>query len=188
MSILPVAASNLCRRAVQLADRYLAEATLFPFFDRAGVVQVILLLTPASDEILVLPWSRELVSVPFRGSICIAAGWADLRGVAGSVSGVLLKAWHFDPRWVLKEEPYVFHRMMPELTLTNCAGRCRKKIKMLYFRRDLSRVSLYAGRDSEAIVINCWDSELLPDQPAAAALLCAAKARHRVWALDPIWQ
>ena len=188
MSILPVAASNLRRRAVQLADRYLAEATLFPFFDRAGVVQAILLLTPASDEILALPWASELVRVPFRGAIGIAAGWADLRGVAGPVSGVLLNAWHFDPRWVLKEEPYVFHRMTPELTVTNCVGRCRQKLNMLYFRRDLSRVSLYTGRDSEAIVINCWDSTLLPDQPAAAARPCASKARSTVWALDPIWQ
>jgi len=188
MSIIPVAASSLRKRAVQLGDRCLAEASLFPFFGRSGEVCAILLLTRDSPEIFALSWMWGLVRIPFRGPMRIAANWMDLRGVADPVARLWVNAWHFDPWWVLKEEPYVSHRMAPGLKVTNCVGRGKRKVSMLYFRRDLSRVSFYTARESNSVGINRWNNDLLPDPPVAIATPCPAKARCPAWVLDPMWQ
>jgi hypothetical protein len=189
MSLTPVAASRLRGRAVQLSDRCLPEASLFPLFDRSGKVSRVFMITPESSEIFALVWRARLVHAPIRKPVRIAMRWTELRSVTDLLAARLADLWHFDPWWVLNEEPYVAHRMAPQLRATNCVGRATRRIVMLLFERDLSKATYYKKRKTYPLNNSvAWQENLLPARPDDITEPVVLKRRPGGWVLNPIWK
>jgi len=187
MNPLPVSARRLCRRALRTQDCVIPAAWLLPFFDRAGSVQAIMLLTSESGDICLLPWRPGLINVPVWGPISLAGHGTSIRAIADEQFKKIELLWHFDPWWVLAADRYAAHRAVGPLKATNCAGRLRRKVKMVYYRRDLSRLSSVRIRTRNGIEIESWKRDLLLASKVAPAPAPIERAPP-AWRLDPIWK
>ncbi len=190
---LPVTARALHRRRIRLRDYLLERASLFPFFDREGRVQSLMLVWPPAPEIVMLPYEPGLFRIRWWDEIELRASFASLRDLGaietiGAVAAVWL--WHYDPWWVLRAACYDNHPAVPALKATNCAGGFLKPVYGCVFSSDLSRLIRVTTRSGSASGLAAVDRtsiaftpDLLPDDPSIGRPVKAV----REWTLDPFW-
>jgi len=135
----------------------------------------------------VAPWKPGLLRVPLWGSITTAVAQFPFRPTDDECAKLVTGLWHFDPWWMLTDERYAGQRTVELLKSTNCAGRFGRNVTMVYYRRDLSRVSSLRIRGSSLVEVTPWKSELLPAPPALPVPERLARPTP-MWRLDPIWQ
>ena len=204
MNLLPVSARRLCHRRLRGQGSLTRDACLFPFFDRAGGVAQVMLLTADSDRICLVRWRPRLFRVPAWGPICLREALPAFPEITAENLKSVETLWHYDPWWMLDNDRYAGHRAVPILKATNCADQLRRghRIVMAYFRRDLARLTWVAARDRGSVRLRSWQGEFLPAGPrkettpvsamaADAQPLGMARTRAHgsapVWRLAPIW-
>jgi len=173
---------------VRTADGTLRDVTLLPLFDDAGSVRGLMLFDHDRAMVSVQDWRPDLVRVPWRGAVRLDASVGSLGPVSGYQASQAAQLWHFDPDWLLREKRCADDPACVRLTANNCAGRW--PVRSLYFRRDLSRITMVSITQAGGIQIGRWKSKLLPPRVAVAApaFQNAARSGRRIWILDPIWQ
>ena len=184
---LPVSARRLHRRAAQATDRLLTEASLIPFFDRSGDVRWIILLTPESPDIFLVQHLPLRFRVPLWGPVELATVAKELQPLDRQRAAPLQRLWHWDPWWLLNDPRYAGHAAARILTSTNCAGRLTRKVKMFYFRRDLTRLTGVLIRKKAGTELILWRAALLPPPEPAPAEPPPPAPAGLTWHLDPIW-
>lgn len=187
---LPVSARRLCHRDLQAADGLVRDVCLFPFFDLSGHVRHVMLLTAEPTLIQVLPWQKGLFRVPMWAPIRSSASFAGLRPITRADADLLRALWHFDPWWMLDEPAYASHWAVPILKATNCADELAQKhhIRMVYFRRHLSRLSGIIIRTKSKLQYTGWKAVYQPvKQPTPVHEPSQAVHEKPRWRLDPMW-
>lgn len=140
----------------------------------------LLAVLPGTGELLVTKWTKRTVRVPLFSTIRVRPSHA-FEPVDEEALDRLGKLWHYDPWWVLTKEPFADHEAAPELQATNAAGVTAGTVDMIYFRRDLSRITTYVkGSD-----LARWRGEMLPMKSPRTPPRAKAKSR---WILDPFWE
>lgn len=189
MNPLPVTARRLRHRAVQANDGVLPDVTFLPLFEASGNVRQVLLVSAAPAQVSLLDWSPGLVRVPVFGPIQLSQAAAALRPASDlqlSLSGTL---WHFDRDWLLDQERFARGDAYQALRAGNCTDRWSEPVRMLWFRRDLSRVVLVGVRRNGGVELKGWSDRFLPKDrphPKMPPRRPGAGARGG-WVLEPIW-
>lgn len=187
-SFLPVSARRLHTRPVRLRDAVLEEASLFPFFDAAGDVRSLMLVSPASSSILLLEAEADLARVPWLGPVELGADLAEHRDSdAGHAEALAGGLWHYDPWWALKASRYEGHPAVPVLKATNCVDLFPKPVVACYFARDLTRVVGFARKGHSGAEIDRTLLDYLPVLVPPEAEPSPGPSPTG-WTLDPFWQ
>jgi len=186
--MIHVRAERLHRCTLQFEDESLEHATLFPFFKRGGEVERLLVIDPWEGTAWVLPFEPNLMSVPFfERRVKIRTALGALRQLNEDEADKLSELWHFDPWWLLDEEPFDVQPTTPLLKKTNCVDRFAIDNPGLGFRRDLSKVVwLFGGSPRQRNFIR-WKPTLLPRRRSRAKE-STSQVGHSSWILDPVWQ
>ena len=190
MNPLPVSARRLCHRDLQAADGPVRDVCLFPFFDRSGWVKHVMLLPAESTRIHVLRWHEGLFRVPMWAPIRSSASFVGLRPITEADADLLGALWHFDPWWMLDQPAYAGHWAVPTLKATNCADQLAQthRIRMVYFRRHLGRLSGVIIRGPGKIQYAGWKADYPPAKESTPVHkhIGTVHAKPR-WRLDPMW-
>lgn len=195
MNPLPVNAKSLRRRAVQFTDVQAPRITLLPCFDESGAVQSLLVVDHGTARVSRLEWRGSLVRVPWSGPVRVDAAFGSLRPLGSIEASQAAELWHYDPDWLLGRASSAAGADYARIVAMNCDGRWREKVAGVFFRRNLSRISLVGIRRNGGYSLVPWRAKYLPAAPAAppkvAQPLCGVLprvSRRTGWVLDPIWQ
>lgn len=136
--MIQIPARSLHRRTVQLLDQELRLATLMPFFDRAGNVDSVMLVSPNSSRILLVEPRRIRVRLWRR--IQIEANEFELPDTTAAGAWKLVRdAWHYDPWWLLAKPRFAGHPAVPALKSSNLGDEVKPSVAS--FHPDLSQAS-----------------------------------------------
>ncbi len=187
----PVRAKGLLKRGVVIGQTAVDDASLFPFFDRAGHVKMLMLVSEHSDEIVFIDCESGTASAwPWR-RICLNVEGAEaFEPARPDTIERACRLWHFDPWWVLGEPRYAGHWAVPHLKQTNFVGKTEREVFSVMYRGDLSRISWVVLADHGGQAKH-WRADLLPSDhpPALPTVATKGHARHaRGWRLAPVWQ
>jgi hypothetical protein len=182
-SLVHTSSHYLHGRTVAGGDQEWEGATLFPFFDDAGHVRRVVLVSDAPCEMRVFDPSAAVVR----------RGWGkfelegDLPRLRLDEARLLTQLWHFDPWWMLTAPPWVGRDLVAMLVATNCCGKLRTRrhnceIARLYYRRDLTRVVRAVYEKSGQEQYPAFSSCVLPERkpPVAADAPFKRKPRWRL--------
>ena len=187
MNPLPVSARRLCHRTCRTTDGLTRDACFLPFFDGESRVKWVMLLTDEPGRIYFVPWRPGLFRVPLWGPIRLATDFTRLRQITDEDGEAIQALWHFDPWWMLNANCYVSHWAVDLLKGTNCAGRLSRNVRMIHFRRDLSRPTWVTILEKDGTTRTSWQLSLLPAPPVPPAPETANKSSP-TWHFDPIWR
>ena len=164
---LPVTARALRRRRLDWPGQSIARATLFPMFDRGGGVHSVLVIAPTSS--LIWLWRLPVSGwrVPWRGPVRFQEATLprpiepdDLPGVAA--------LWHYDPWWLLRNEPFARHWATPALYRTNAVNCFAENARSVSFRRDLTRVAWVWVKSGGELRYRRWSAKMINPRPPGA--------------------
>jgi hypothetical protein len=178
-----------CR--LEFEDRRLERASLFPLFDDEGRTQMVLITAEESGRIMVADWAPGLFARDWALRNRLRLRFADLSDASRWDLERFEDLWHFDPRWVLREERYHGHGAVPALQSTNIPGH-DSTISGFGFDSSLGHAS-YAARQlksGESASVGRFKADTLA---AAAKHRRAAHVRPRSdaavgWRLRPFWR
>jgi hypothetical protein len=183
---LPVSSSSLRRRTLVTPEWTLARAGLFPFFDRSGVISRVMVVGAESSQLWLFDPSQAELRIPFFGPIVLQPLPSTLRRLEGLQLAEVEGLWHFDPWWVLGDPRFALSDVAQALKATNCLERFAWPVGALYYRRDLSRVSLVVRRKKQGMEFKRFPKDVLPERPDSAPPAPKPHAAIR-WKLDPFW-
>ena len=183
---LPVSSSGLRRRSLTTPDWSLAKAALFPFFNRQGAISRVMVVDAESRRIWLFDPARAELRIPLLGTIDLQAAARTMIPLDQEQLAAVKGLWHFDPWCVLHDPKYDPWAAAQALKKTNCLGRFPWKVTALYYRRDLSRVSMIL-RDRKGSFVRL-PSDALPDTAADEAPEPRKPHAASGWRLDPFWR
>lgn len=173
----PVDLKQLHRTTVRMRGGRLRRASIFPFFDREGVVHEVMLIWPGSTEILVIDHSPQLLRVSWRGHVDFLARSSDLLDARGPVLERLTKLWHWDPWWVLRKKPWRVHSAVAALQRTNCVDIFDLPIRGCYTDLTVAKIFFEAKGGGEPTLpeSSVHEPDPVPEQeePAPAEVVLA---------------
>ena len=178
-----------CR--LELEDRRLDRASLFPLFDDEGRTRMVLITAEESGRIMLADWAPDLFVRDWARRNRLRLRFADLSDASRWDEGRFEDLWHFDPVWVLGEERYQGHGAVPALRNTNIPGH-DQTVAGVAFDASLERasyVSIAPKRSGETGSVRRFKADTL----AAARRRRAAPVRSRGaaavgWQLRPFWR
>lgn len=188
--MIPVSAKKLRHRPCELCDSFVKSVRLFPLFDRHGRVRHVMVLPDDAGTICLAPWRPGQWHVPLWGPIRFDGDRHAWRDLARYPLPDVALLWHYDPWWVLDEEAYTRHRDRSRLKETNCPDHLEVKVPALYFRRDLSCISLALSVKKGSAQLRGWSKDWLPASRAAVEedlVSVVGPPAKRRWVLDPVW-
>ncbi|MDM8008080.1 MAG: hypothetical protein QUV05_18215 [Phycisphaerae bacterium] len=178
MNPLPVSAGRLARSTIRFQDATLTNCVLLPLFDGRGVTARVIVLSADTRECRVFDWRPDLVYVPLPGAARVDMLWATpQRAAAGK------QLWFYDRG--ARTAPSIGH-LCGELGHGNCAGWLPRNIVSVFWRRDLSRVSLVLWREKGGLQFGRWKADWLPAAPPKRIEETPVHPA-RGWVLDPVW-
>jgi len=179
-----VRASRLHERKLVGGDTFIRQATLFPFFDRAGSVRQVLIVDADSSELRTFRLDKTRAWIPLWGSIRLDG---PIQGLDEDVMDQLAPLWHYDPKWLLSDARFESQAAVPILKLTNCAEAFGQQPADLLFSvrlTNLRKVSfLVPTRDFQS---RGFRPEMLPTR--GPTRIPGVETRDAGWQLAPIWQ
>lgn len=192
--MIPISACRLRHRRIRCTDGDLLDVTLFPFFDRAGGVSVVLAIDHLRARLQLLRMDRTAIKARWLGRIqCDGPRSTFCELTRGNITA-LTRLWHFDPKWMLSQPPFGMHWATPMLKDTNCANLLTVKHRAMYFRRDLSTIRGILISEKGELKFRDWNPENLPEQKTTRRAIRlrspatkTALRRGPTWRLDPIW-
>ena len=182
-TLIPILATRLIGRTIELAGEQFKGASILPFFDRTGRIQHIVITTGDSGDFFLLSAEQTIVRLATLGTIRIPGsakplGKRSLRKIA--------QLWHYDPAWLLDDKPFRGHWARDALKNTNCVGRLRPGT-IVFYQGDFSRIQWILHRGEEGgLSVARWDDSRLPAIPPALKPQAWPKTSP-TWILDPIW-
>jgi hypothetical protein len=186
-SLLHTSSVYLHDRTVLAAGQELEEATLFPFFDDAGAVRRVLLVSNAPCEMRVFDPSSAAVRRRW-GQLELEG---DLPRLRFDEARLLRQLWHFDPWWMFTVPPWSGRDLAAMLVETNCSGKLRTRrrnheITRLYYQRDLTRVVRAVYGKSGQEQYPAFSACVLPERKSPGVAEAPPLGKPR-WRLDPCW-
>jgi hypothetical protein len=176
-----------CR--LELEDRRLDRASLFPLFDDAGQTRMVLITAEENGRIMLADWTAGLFGRDWALRNRLRRRFTDLDDASVWDPERFEDLWHFDPRWVLGDERYQGHGAVPQLRSTNIPG-YDQTVSGVVFDPNLGRASYVVRRSRESVSIRRFNTQTLA---AAAKRRRAAPVRPRGaaavgWQLRPFWR
>jgi len=98
----------------------------------------------------------------------------------------LVKLWHFDPWWLLRDPKYQNGSFLNELKSTNCVDQFYEKAKTVFFRADLKRLTWVTRKTSNGDAMNRFTSSDLPLRRPSQ--FHVSRDLETGWMLNPFWQ
>ena len=183
---LPIRALALHQRDIIVGGHPIPAATVFPFFDIDGTVFYLLIVDPVNGELAVcepnsvrkVPWFQ---AIQFQYATPLSHS---------SYAEKLAALLHFDPWWLLKEEPFCDLDVTSSLKKTNCVDDFEKAVTGLYFSGSLTKVTSSYVHSSEA-----YSTKKFIKHKAMLKHRYGESRRNEVnknelprgWRLDPFW-
>jgi hypothetical protein len=175
-----------CR--LELEDRRLDRASLFPLFDDDGRTRMVLITAEEDGRILLNEWAPGLFARDWALRNRLRLRYTDLVDASTWDPERFGDLWHFDPRWVLGEARYQGHGSVPHLRSTNIPGHDRT-ISGVVFESSLERAAYVVRQSDEWMSVRRFDVRTLAD---AVKSRRAAQVRPRApaagWQLRPFWR
>ena len=178
-----VAASRLHARNLVCSDAVIERGSLFPFFDRAGAVEHVLIVDAGSSDLRTFRLDETQLSIPFRGPIRLDGS---LQCLDEQVLEQLAPRWHFDPWWLLRDARFEDQAAVPILVRTNCADCFEQSPNDLLFSGRLTRVRKVSFLVTKPeCTLQRFRREMLPIRTLDPTTFRAPRAED--WVLDPVW-
>ena len=178
-----------CR--LELEDRSLEHASLFPLFDDEGRTRMLMITAEEDGRIMLADWAPGLFERDWAWRNRLRLRFVDLRDGAMWDEERFEDLWHFDPWWVLRDDRYQGHGAVPALQSTNIPGH-DPTISGFGFDSSLGRASYVMRRlkSDESVSVRRFKADTLA---AAAKRRRAAHVRPRSaaaagWRLRPFWR
>ena len=176
-----------CR--LQLEDRPLERASLFPLFDERGQTRMLLVTAEEHGRIMLAEWEPGLFVRDWPRRNRLRLRFADLSDASMWDEERFRDLWHFDPGWVLGEERYQGHGAVPALRHTNIPG-FDPSVSEIVFDSSLERATFVMTQSSDSVRVRRFTTDTLP---AGARRRRAAHDRPRTaaiagWQLRPFWR
>jgi len=176
-----------CR--LELEDRPLERASLFPLFDDEGRTRIVMITTPENGRILLADWKPGLFVRDWAWRNRLRLRFADLGDASTWDAERFEDLWHFDPVWVLGEERYQGHGAVPAMRSTNIPG-YDQTVSGIGFDPSLGRASYVVRQSGESVSVRRFTTDTLA---AVARSRRAAHQRPRApvvvgWRLRPFWR
>jgi hypothetical protein len=176
-----------CR--LELEDRPLENASLFPLFDEEGRTRMVMITANENARIMLADWAPGLFvrDWPWRNRLRLR--FTDLDDASMLDEERFQDLWHFDPWWVLGDERYQGHGAVPCLRSTNIPG-YDPTVSDIVFSADLERASHIVMKGSgHSVKVRRFTADTL------VALARRRQAPHErpraasriVWRLRPFW-
>jgi hypothetical protein len=182
-----------CR--LELEDRPLERASLFPLFDDEGRTRMVMITAEENGRIMLADWAPGLFVRDWAWRNRLRLRFADLRDASMWDEGAGARErfedlWHFDPWWVLRDERYQGHGAVPALQNTNIPG-YEPTISGLVYNASLGRASYVVRRSGESVSVRRFTADTL------AAIARRRRTAHELrgavgggvgWQLRPFWR
>lgn len=184
-----VSQRSLMSRRLELEDRPLERASLFPLFDDEGRTRMVMITVEGDGRILLADWTPGLFVRDWAWRNRLRLRFADLTDASTWDEGRFEDLWHFDPVWVLGEERYQGHGAVPAMRSTNIPG-YDQTVSGIGFDAGLGRASFVVRQSGESVSVRRFSADTLA---AVAARRRAASQRPRAavvggWRLRPFWR
>ena len=167
-----VSQRSLRSNRLELEDRALERAALFPLFADQGHTQMMMITAEESGRIMLADWAPGLFVRDWAWRNRLRLRFTDLNDASMWEDERFDELWHFDPWWVLGDARYQGHGAVPALRNTNIPGYDRT-ISDIVFDPDLGRASYVTRVSAESLSIRRFTADTL-----------AAVAERRRTALD----
>lgn len=178
-----VRASRLHERQLACGDTCIRQATLFPFFDRAGSVDHVLVVDADSSELRTIRLDETRAWIPRWGPIRLNG---PLLNLDEDVVDQLAPLWHYDPWWLLKDARFESQAAVPILQLTNCAESFDQPPADLLFSPRLTNLcKVRFPVPSKEYESHRFTPEMLPTRDPTRSP--GVQTRGVGWYLDPMW-
>jgi hypothetical protein len=176
-----------CR--LELEDRPLERASLFPLFDDEGRTQMVMITAEENGRIMLADWAPGLFVRDWAWRNRLRLRFADLSDASMWDEERFEDLWHFDPVWVLGDERYQGHGAVPALRSTNIPG-YDQRVSGMGFDPSLGRASYVVKGSGESWSVRRFTADTLA---AVARRRRAALERPRAavvggWRLRPFWR
>jgi hypothetical protein len=184
-----VSQQSLTSCRLELEDRPLERAALFPLFDDEGRTRVMMITAEEDSRIMLADWTPGVFVREWWWRNRLRLRFSDLNDASTWDEARFEDLWHFDPWWVLGEERYHGHGSVPALRRTNIPG-YDTNMTGLTFSPDLGHAT-YVTRGSGD---SKRPSRFTPHSLAAAGQRRRAtpvRSRRNVaigWRLRPFWR
>jgi hypothetical protein len=175
-----------CR--VELEDRPLDRASLFPLFDDEGRTRMVMITAEENGRIMLADWAPGLFVRDWAWRNRLRLRFADLGDASMWDAARFEDLWHFDPVWVLGDERYQGHGAVPALRSTNIPG-YDQTVSGMGFDPSLGRASYVVKASGQSWSIRRFTADTL------AAVARRRRATHERprggvvggWRLRPFW-
>ena len=175
-----------CR--LELEDRPLEDASLFPLFDEEGRTRMVMISAEENARIMLADWAPGLFvrDWPWRNRLRLRS--TDLDDASMWDEERFQGLWHFDPWWVLRDERYQGHGAVLGLQSTNLPG-YDSTVSNIVFTADLERASYVVKGSSDSVEVRRFTANTLVE---VARRRRGAHERPRAtavaeWRLRPFW-
>lgn len=176
-----------CR--LELEDRPLENASLFPLFDEEGRTRVVMITAEENARIMLADWAPGLFARDWRWRNRLRLRFTDLNDASTWDEDRFEDLWHVDPWWVLGAERYQGHGAVPGLRSANVPG-YDSTVSGVVFSADLGRASYVMKTSGESVNVRRFSPDALA---AVARRRRTAHERPRAaavveWRLRPFWR
>ena len=184
-----VSQQSLMTCRLELEDRPLERASLFPLFDDEGRTRMVMITAEENGRIMLADWAPGLFGRDWTWRNRLRLRFADLSDASMWDEERFDNLWHFDPVWVLGDERYQGHGAVPALRSTNIPG-YDQTVSGVGFDTSLGRASYVMRRSGESVSVRRFNADTLA---AAVKRRRAAHVRPRSaaaigWQLRPFWR
>jgi hypothetical protein len=175
-----------CR--LELEDRPLENASLFPLFDQDGRTRVVMITAEENARIMLADWAPGLFVRHWPWRNRLRRRFTDLDDASMWDDDRFQGLWHFDPWWVLGDERYQGHGAVPGLRGTNIPG-YDSTVSGIVFSADLERASYLLKGSGHSVKVRRFTADT---RAAIAGRRQATHERPRAatrseWRLRPFW-
>jgi hypothetical protein len=176
-----------CR--LELEDRRLERASLFPLFDEEGQTRMVMITAEENGRIMLTDWAPGLFVREWAWRNRLRLRFADLSDASMWDEERFEDLWHFDPVWVLGDARYQGHGAVPVLRSTNIPG-YDHTISEIGFDPALGRASHVVRGSGDSWSVRRFTADTLA---AVSRRRRAAHERPRKavgvgWQLRPFWR
>jgi hypothetical protein len=180
---------SLLKKPLDFKDGRLEQATVFPMFSSAGRVDFLVVVDHREGLVYRLRWSKGLFTKPWFSSLRVDCTRCRMEEVSLEDAYELTNYWHFDPWWLLKEEPFVEQSITSPLKATNTVGQA-PAVTAVWFARDLSAVRsvVYEPDSSTLQIVPLLDGMLPEREPLSLPRRSRQPGPSGQWRLVPFWE
>ena len=148
--VLPISARQLHQMTLIDKGRSYQGVTLFPFFDRDGMVHQVMVIIPPG-EVYYLAADSGRLRVDWLGRARLNAHVSDLPRMRQERTKGMERLWHFDPWWLLKEPQFANLSWVPAVKASNCGelfggalfDRRLKRLTAVQSLKDINEISYF---------------------------------------------